>query len=154
MLELCYLDGALYLGFVSMNMCMMSVWVISLLRRVASDLAVFSDGRHIPEDTLDAFIVGLELAYRELVVLDTMSPMSTSQREACDIVRSSLVSLRAVQESNTYTAISRSRMFASPIHTGCVGRPCINVPMEQLVFLIEHNFSVPQISDMLGEDYP
>ena len=41
--------------------------------------------------TLDA---SLELAYRELVVLDTTTQMSLLQKESCDIVRVSLASLR------------------------------------------------------------
>ena len=62
--------------------------------RVINDLEVFQEGRIIPEGTLDAFVVSLELAYRELVVLDTTTQMSLLQKESCDIVRVSLASLR------------------------------------------------------------
>ena len=53
--------------------------------RVINDLEVFQEGRIIPEGTLDAFVVSLELAYRELVVLDTTTQMSLLQKESCDI---------------------------------------------------------------------
>ena len=33
---------------------------VSILRRVSSDLSVFVDGRDIPDDTLDYFILSLE----------------------------------------------------------------------------------------------
>ena len=36
------------------------------------------------------------------------------------------------------------------MHTGLVGRPCIVISLEQLSYLIENRFSVPQIADMLG----
>ena len=55
--------------------------------RVINDLEVFQEGRIIPEGTLDAFVVSLELAYRELVVLDTTTQMSLLQKESSDIVR-------------------------------------------------------------------
>ena len=42
-------------------------WIVDLLRRIARDKALCSDGRCIPEDTLDSFEMSLELAYRELL---------------------------------------------------------------------------------------
>ena len=55
-------------------------WAVALLKIVIADLEVFEDGRNIPEGTLDSFIVSLELTYRELVVLDTTSQLSSLQR--------------------------------------------------------------------------
>ncbi len=34
--------------------------------------------------------------------------------------------------------------------SGRAGRPCISISEEQLIFLIENNFSVPHIANMLG----
>ena len=42
-------------------------WIVDLLRRIARDMALYSDGRCIPEDTLDSFEMSLELAYHELL---------------------------------------------------------------------------------------
>ena len=42
-------------------------WIVDLLRRIARDMALYSDVRCIPEDTLDSFEMSLELAYRELL---------------------------------------------------------------------------------------
>ena len=39
---------------------------IDTLRRISSDLSAFTDGRDIPQDVLDSFIVSLEFVYREL----------------------------------------------------------------------------------------
>lgn len=50
------------------------------IRRLSDDLTVFSDGRDIPEDTLDSFLVALEFCYRELVVLDTLNLLDDIQK--------------------------------------------------------------------------
>ena len=42
-------------------------WIVDLLGRIAGDMALYSDGRCIPEDTLDSFEMSLELAYHELL---------------------------------------------------------------------------------------
>ena len=75
---------------------------MSQLLFYASDLSVFVDGRNIPDDILDSFIVSLEIVYRELVVLETTSQLSTSQSEATKIVRNCLSSLRCLNEQRTY----------------------------------------------------
>ncbi len=45
------------------------------LRRVANDLTRFSDGRDIPDDVLDSFIVSLEFVYREILLLEAMQQL-------------------------------------------------------------------------------
>ena len=45
----------------------MSSWATETLRKVATDLRRCEDGR-IPQDAADAFVLGLETAYRELLV--------------------------------------------------------------------------------------
>ena len=40
--------------------------------------------------------------------------------------------------------------FLSSVQTGAVGRPSFDVSPDQLTFLIENQFSVPQIADMIG----
>ena len=44
----------------------MSAWAINTLRRVAGDLRSYEDGR-LPHDAADAFILNLELVYREIL---------------------------------------------------------------------------------------
>ncbi len=36
--------------------------------RIASDLSIYSDGRGMTRDSVDAFIVSLEFCYREIVI--------------------------------------------------------------------------------------
>ena len=75
----------------------MSEWAIRTLRRVASDLRVFEDGRRISEDILDAFVTCLELVYRDLIAQEHVNGLDTNGRQACELVRRSLTHLRALQ---------------------------------------------------------
>ena len=95
-------------------------WAVALLKRAISDLEVFEDGRNIPEGTLDSFVVSLELAYRELVVLDTTSQLTSSQREPCDIIQASLVTLIHCLELCQASNVLESTTL--PVATGQVGR--------------------------------
>ena len=77
----------------------MTELAVSILRRISADLSVFDDGRDIPEDTLDYFIVSIELVYRELIVLETTSQsVSPVQQQATANVRICLSTLRSLQE--------------------------------------------------------
>ena len=49
---------------------------VDTLRRLSSDLPVFTDGRDIPEDVLDSFIVSMKFVYRELIILETTSQLT------------------------------------------------------------------------------
>lgn len=123
---------------------------VAILKRISSDLSAFVDGRDIPEDTLDSFIVSLEFVYRELVVLEaTTAQLSDTQREAIAIVRGCLSTLKSVYELRKLSE-SNFHYHLQPVHTGMVGRPSFVVSPEQLSFLIENGFSVPQIADMVG----
>ena len=51
-------------------------------------MALYCNGRCIPDDTLESFEMSLELAYRELLVLETTAQLSTPQREVCCLVSS------------------------------------------------------------------
>ena len=111
-------------------------------------MLVFDDGRNIPADTLDSYIVSLELAYRELIVLDTTTQLNSSQRSAVNTLRSSLVELCDLQETACHQLYFQAS--SRPISCGIVGRPRFDVPSHKLAFLIENRFTVPQIAELLG----
>ena len=131
-----------------MNMASLNV-AVSVLRRVISDLSVFVDGRDIPDDTLDSFIVSLEFVYRELVVLEAMYQLNAEQLQATDIIRNSLSTLRSLSDLRSMPE-NDWHSQVHPVSTGLVGRPCFQIPRQQLSYLIENGFSVPQIADMIG----
>ena len=86
--------------------------VITTLGRISSDLTIFCDGRDIPEDTLDAFIVSLEFCYRELIILDTLHQLNNAQREGI-----THASLRALFDAK------RDAMWNCQIPILCSGAP-------------------------------
>ena len=116
------------------------------LRRVVTDLSAFRDGRRIPFDVADAFIICLQLVYRELIALEHFSGFDGNVDQACEVVRQSLRFLRMLQDE-------------PPIHenhtpplrrTGCIGRPRFEIPREQIIFLLESRFTALQMAEILG----
>ena len=101
------------------------------------------------QKTLNSFIVSLEFVYRELVVMETTSQLTDTQSEAVVIVRTCLSTLRSIDELRTYFETG-SLHPVQPVQTGLVGRPSFEVSSDQLSFLVENGFSVPQMADMIG----
>jgi hypothetical protein len=82
----------------------MSEWAIRTLRRVASDLRLFEDGRRITQDVVDAFVTNLELVYRELIAQEHINGLDANGCEACELVRRCLQFLRTLQDETTQMA--------------------------------------------------
>ena len=106
----------------------------------------FADGRDVPEDVLDSFIVSLEFVYRELVVLETTSTVDSASKQSSRHCLSTLISIQAQQ----VVFGADSFYVVQPVLTGAVGRPSFDVSPYQLSFVIENRFSVLQIADMIG----
>ena len=107
------------------------------------DMAHFGDGHEIPCNFLYFFSLTVELAYRELVVLDLTEDLNSTQREIIDIVRQCLMISR---ELNILTESSEPPSFI--IHSGTVGRPRYEISQSSLELLQENRFTVPQIARM------
>ncbi len=125
----------------------MASFCLALLQRVSHDLIRFNDGRNMPPSLLDSLIVSLEIAYRELIVLDLTEELSLAQKEGVDIVRSCLITLREVHEFNLF---SENPPITLVSRIGIVGRPRYEIPEHNLRFLLENRFTVPQIARMIG----
>lgn len=97
----------------------MSTWIASTLSRVATDLSYFHDFGNIPDDMLDSAVVSLERAFKEIVIMDTLSSLTQSQREAYHLIRTSLSELRFHLESRQNN--DESLPVVLPISVGCVG---------------------------------
>ena len=124
----------------------MSEWAIRTLRRVASDLRLFEDGR-FTQDVVDAFVTNLELVYRELIAQEHINGLDASGCEACELVRC-LQFLRTLQDETTQMA---NQAHTPPVlRTGCAGRPRFDIPREQMAFLVDSRFTGPQMADILG----
>ncbi len=127
-------------------------WIFDTLQRVVQYLAPCEDGRLIPPDILDSSLLSLELVYRELLVKDCLQCLEGNEREACELVRTAINSLRFIDEQS----LSRPEGYLTPQIISCsaggriVGRPRFVIPQSQLVNLVESCFTVPQISRIVG----
>uniref|UniRef100_A0A1X7VHE2 Uncharacterized protein n=1 Tax=Amphimedon queenslandica TaxID=400682 RepID=A0A1X7VHE2_AMPQE len=72
---------------------------IGLLRSVLIDVK-YQDGRRIPGNVLDYYVISLELPYREIVVPDLTEALTEDQKEAVDIIRQCLVTTKEIEKLN------------------------------------------------------
>ena len=113
---------------------MSSSWAVDTLRRFSAELLSYQDGRHIASDVLESFSVSLELVYRELLMLQSLSGLDDDEELACELVRRALTSLEEIQDFQ----LNESVRCTPAVHrTGTVGRPRFDIPREQLCLLIE-----------------
>ena len=119
---------------------------MTILRRVSSDLSVFPDFNDISDDTLDSFILSLELVSRRLVLLEAIN---ATEYDGLEDVMSCLSTLRSIYDLRRVLELSFNYQI-QPVSIGMVGRPSFNISNEQLTYLVENEFSVPQIADMIG----
>ena len=89
---------------------------------------------------LESFAVSLELVYRELLMLQSMNGLDDNEERACELVRRALTSIQEIQDSHLTEFVHCTPAILT---TG-------TVPREQLRLLIESQFSVPQMADMIG----
>lgn len=127
----------------------MSAWAISTLTRVIRDLDRFQDGRIIPYDVLDAFVVSLELVYRELIAQQTYDGTDTNLQEASKLVRNTLSTLATMKDQER-CGIRRNVTCPPTVQLQRFGRPKFDIQYEQLSYLLENRFTVRQIADMLA----
>ncbi len=105
-----------------------------------------SDGRGMTRDYVDAFIVSLalEFCYREIVILDSLNVLSAVKRRCLEYTRDALVSIRSLLDEVSTISTAYTIPSEGP------GRPTLFISQEQLTFLVESNFTVPKIANILG----
>ena len=108
-----------------------------------SDLDLYSDGRAIGADQLEAYQVQLELVHRELAGFELFGEDVT---DSLRCVRGAISELQLAQDEDNH----RTGYQASAVHTGSNGRPRFHIPRNQLATLLETLFTVPQIAGILG----
>jgi hypothetical protein len=77
----------------------LSLWSINALKRVIADLSTYQDERGIPCEDLDAFVMTLELVYRELLALDCIHGFSPDESAGCEpVLRAEEIAGRSIVE--------------------------------------------------------
>ncbi len=126
----------------------MSNWCIQAVRRVLDQLQALEDGRMQSGDTLDSCILTLELVVREFVLQSSVSCLSEDEHAAEQHTMNALKMLVELKENCDMSSVIGQHPPTS--HSGNAGRPPFLISKEQLQYLVENQFSVPQISTMLG----
>ena len=120
-------------------------WILDSMNRICSDLQEFTDGRQLEVETLETYELRLEVIYRDLVAIELLDGTTVSAlphiRQALTIIQDMILTS---QQRND------SRYQSSVVHDGSVGRPSFQIPRTQLNYLLSMNFTVPQISTILG----
>lgn len=111
---------------------------VNLLRRISYDLGTFVNEQVIPQSTVESLIVSLEVALRELIVVELTEGLSVDQRDGLEITRNCLSFLRQLQDRSNYTFSHRLQVTSD----GRVGRPVIVIPERSLINLLENRFTV------------
>ena len=125
----------------------MSSWALSSLRRVALDLQSFEDGR-CPQEAAEAFVLHLELVYRELLMQEQLDGHSSTITRVCSMISTAIETLERLK-----TGVNNRCCRAPVVQSGHVGRPRFDIPQEQMIALVENGFPsiclLPQVGNSL-----
>ena len=122
-------------------------WCISSLQRVAADLSLYEDGRSVSSGTLEAILSQLEIVYRELAAFDALGELTSGEAAALHFTACAIEEVRSVMDFQSPWLVTSC--YNSPlIYNGLVGRPCYDIQLATLEFLLESRFIVSQIADI------
>ncbi len=121
-------------------------WLVRTLRRAISDLS----NDELDYDTLDSLRVSLELVFRELEVRVVTCTNARSYQEAAECVRRALLIVTRFVDVLWQQGPCTGYAPTLSLPDGGVGRPRYNVGYNQLTFLLENRFTIPQVSEMMG----
>jgi hypothetical protein len=110
-----------------------SSWINEIILQITSD--------NSDSNNDDSLIFRIDCLYNTLVRYDSVD---------LGIDRRIISILRLVRDCLGYHNVHNSANIAAKIFDGRCGRPRYLVPQEQLEYLIERRFSVPEISALLG----
>ena len=123
------------------NFMMKVARCVGLIRRIIQKITQRHDARNFPQNTLDFFLLSIELAYRELLVLDITGHLTQSQGEALEMVRRCFVIIKELERLGHRQLQDSSVPIDSVtlVHTGAVGRPMYDIPDHSLELLLERD---------------
>ena len=114
-----------------------------------SDVSALVGEELVPVEILEGLETQLELAYRELACLEVLGDLNTEQSDSLKYTEQALDEIKELNSEMGQP--SPSRYSAAPVdRRGLVGRPVYDIPKNQLQYLLQCRFTVPQISMMLN----
>ena len=127
----------------------MSSWLLESLRTLIDDLNTGNSGVTTLE-AADSYKRRIELMYSELLATEIVDgSLSQTETEALGYVAQAYKEMSNLVDMLVARPVA-SRFCTPTLASGEVGRPSFQIPCDQLRYLIDHRFSVPQISQLLG----
>ena len=127
-------------------------WIVQNLLAIIADLSDESTLENISLDAAEGYKWRIELIYRDLLAKEVVDgTLDDSDRHSLEFVAQAYTTMsQYVDTLECHPMTSTSHLSAELVLTGAVGRPTFEIPRNQLQYLIESRFSVPQIADLLG----
>lgn len=122
-----------------------SEWCRAALERLLSDLSALQT---IDVDMLEVMENQLELIYRELACLEVLGILTGEQLAALRCTGQALDEIRSLVSSTTNQTAHST--YIAAMEYGGPGRPRYDIPRDQLEYLLQSRFSVPQIALLLN----
>ena len=126
-------------------------WIMQNLRAIVADLSDECTITEITIDVAEGYKWRIEMMYRatelvngdlQVTEMEALGYLSQAYITMCEFIDTLMV---------RSSPAGTSQQFAcSLLITGTVGRPAFEIPRDQLQYLIENRFSVPQIALLLG----
>ena len=124
---------------------MAGTWVIQSLRSLLSDLTYTVNGGVDP-DIADGFLWRIEVIYRELAAMEVIGVLQAGERAALEDVTQAYHKMSRIVDKCGCCSPSQAPI----VQAGNIGRPNFEIPNQQLQYLIQNRFSVPQIAKIVG----
>ena len=119
------------------------------LQRLIGDVSAVLSEDTLCLNTLEVIEAQLELVYRDLACLDALRELSGSQVDALELCGYALDEIRSLTVTG-HNGMNPHGMNPHYELIASAGRPRYDIPSEQVRFLLETKFTVPQISSLLG----
>ena len=129
-------------------------WIVQNLRAIVADLSNECIVSELTIDVAEGYQWRIELMYRDLLVKELLNgDLQAAEKEALDYLAQAYGTMGQFIDTLMVRSSpgGNSQHYACPVViTGAVGRPAFQIPHDQLQYLIENRFSVPQIAQLLG----
>ena len=128
---------------------MASSWIVQGLWAIMADLTDECSGSGISLDAAKGYRWRIEMMYRDLLAKELIGELCTQETGALAYL---VQAYQAISEfvDSLLSSVTRLPTRAQMVHTGTVGPPSFDIPQHQLQHLIENQFSVPQIAQLMG----
>ena len=123
-------------------------WCRAALQRLLSEVTALLSMQTVCEDILEVLENQLELIYRELACLEVLGTLTGEQFSALRCTGQALDEIRSL--ASTVNRPVHSMYIAAMEYGGLAGRPRYDIPQDQLEYLLQSRFSVPQIALLLN----